>query len=96
MDLQEQLEVGKQAEDFLRYLSEHPYFEGLLERVKLELSKLILNLSISPETRDQYLVLRGRLFGVDDALEAVRGDVYLAAEAFKQLNGIVDEPKGIL
>jgi hypothetical protein len=91
MELQDQIDTGRQAEEFLRYTSEHPYFDGLLERVKLECARLILDLSISPETRDQYLVLRGRMFGFDDVMNAVRGDIYLASEALKQRDGIIDK-----
>jgi hypothetical protein len=94
MDLQEQIDTGKQAEDFLRYLSDHPYFEGLLERVRLELARQILDLV--PQQKDAFSEKMSQMNGVGMVLDAVRGDIYLAAEAFKQLNGLVDETKGIL
>lgn len=94
MDLQEQIDTGKQAEDFLRYLAEHPYFEGLLERVKLELARTILDLD--PDKTESFTYCRSRMIGVDDVMNAVRGDVYLAQEAFKRANGLVDEDKGLL
>jgi len=94
MDLQEQLEIGKQAEDFLKYTQEHPYFEGLLERVKLELARTILELD--PDKTESFTYCRNRMIGVDDVMDAVRGDIFLGTEAFKQLNGVIDENKGML
>jgi hypothetical protein len=94
MDLQEQIDTGKQAEDFLRYLADHPYFEGLLERVKLELARGILELS--PNDAEVFVRLRCKMDGVSDIMNAVRGDVYLAQEAYKRANGLVDEDKGLL
>ena len=94
MDLQEQLEVGKQAEDFLKYLSEHPYFEGLLERVKLEYARRILDLQ--PASKDDFSLYRASMTAVDEIMNAIRGDIYLGSEAFKQLNGESEQPKGLL
>ena len=94
MDLQEQLEVGKQAEDFLKYTQEHPYFEGLLERIRLEHARLILDLA--PDHHELFAKYRHRMNMIADIMEFVRGDVFLGAEAFKQINGLVDEDKGLL
>jgi hypothetical protein len=94
VDLQEQLEIGKQAEDFLRYLSEHPYLEGLLERMKLEYARQILDLN-----HDQTIAfsnLKSEMVGVDQVMNSIRGDVYLGSQALKKLNGESDEPKGLL
>ena len=95
-ELQEQLERGKQAEDFLKYTQDNPYFNGLLERVKLEYASKALGLSISQETRDQYVILRGGMYAVDDITNAIQGDIYLGGEALKRLNGETEEPKGLL
>jgi hypothetical protein len=94
MELHDQLEIGKRAEDFLQYINENPYFNGLLERIKLQYAKEILGLN--HEQRGEFAVLRCKAAGIDDVLEAIRGDVFLGAEAFKQLNGLSDEPKGLL
>ena len=88
-DLQEQLEIGRQAGEFLKYLSEHPYFEGLLERVKLEHARLILDLP--PEHKDLFAKYRHRMNAFADVLEFVRGDIYQAQEALKELNGEKDK-----
>lgn len=93
-ELQQQLENGKAAEDFLKYLSDHPYFEGLLERMKLEYARQILDLS-----HDQTIAfssLKSEMMGVDQVMNAIRGDVYLGSEAFKALNGESEQPKGLL
>ncbi len=94
MDLQEQLEIGHQAEAFLKYTSEHPYFEGLLERVKLELSAQML--SLRPEQRDEFSSIVSEMLGVSLVKHAIHGDIFLGGEAFKQLSGIIDENKGLL
>uniref|UniRef100_A0A6H1ZR45 Uncharacterized protein n=1 Tax=viral metagenome TaxID=1070528 RepID=A0A6H1ZR45_9ZZZZ len=90
MDLQEQLEIGKQAEDFLKYLAEHPYFEGLLERVKLEYARQILELM--PDRKEAFSLMKSEMLGIDEIMNAVRGDIYLASEALKKLSG--EEDKG--
>ena len=94
MDLQEQLEVGHQAEAFLQYLSEHPYFEGLLERMRLELARQILDLM--PNNTQDFTVFRSQISGVDLIMNAISGDIYIAQEALKKLNGTIDDNKGLL
>jgi hypothetical protein len=94
MDLQEQLEVGKQAEDFLRYTAEHPYFNGLLERMKVQLASLILNLP--DEDIAKFSTYRNFMTALDEVRNTITGDIYLGAEALKRLNGETEEPKGLL
>ena len=89
MELQDQIDTGRQAEEFLRYTSEHPYFEGILERIKLEYSRQIL--SLSPQAYTSFTALRDRMTAIDDVMNAVRGDIYLASEALKQRDGIIDK-----
>jgi hypothetical protein len=93
-DLQEQLEIGKQAETFNRYVNENPYFLGLLERVKLEYARRILDLM--PEQKDDFASFRSKMDAIGDVMEAVRGDIFLGAEAMKKIDGVSDEAKGIL
>ena len=94
MDLAEQLQIGKDAEDFKRYIEEHPYFNGLVERVKLELAKTILELD--PDKTESFTYVRSRMIGVDDILNAVSGDIYMGQQAYEKLNGLLEEPKGLL
>jgi hypothetical protein len=93
-ELQEQLERGKQAEDFLKYTQEHPYFNGLLERVKLEYARSLLE--ADPFASEILLKRRVQMMAIDDVMEAIRGDIYLGGEALKRLNGETEEPKGLL
>jgi hypothetical protein len=88
MELHDQVEIGRQAEEFLRYTQEHPYFEGLLERIKLEYARGILELS--PNEAEFFARLRSKMDGVSEVMNAVRGDIYLASEALKQIDGVID------
>jgi hypothetical protein len=93
-DLQQELERGKQAEDFLKYTQEHPYFNGLIERVGLQYAQSIL--SLDPNEPDVFVRLRCRMQGAAEVIDAIHGDIYLGAEAFKKLTGVTEEPKGLL
>lgn len=94
MDLQEQLEIGTQAEDFLRYIEEKPYFKNLVERIKLEIASQILRLS--PSDKDAFSEMRSEMNGVDMVLNAVSGDIFLGSEALMKLEGKTDAGKGLL
>jgi hypothetical protein len=88
MELQDQVEIGRQAEEFLRYTQEHPYFEGLLDRIKLEMTKQILMLT--PQQTYTFAEIKSEMNGIDQIMNAVRGDIYLASEALKQIDGVID------
>lgn len=93
-DLQEQLEIGKQAETFNRYVNENPYFLGMLERIKLEYARRILDLM--PEQKDDFALFRSKMDAIGDIMDAVRGDIFLGSEALKKIDGAPDDAKGIL
>lgn len=88
MDLQEQLEIGRQAEDFLKYVSEHPYFEGLIERIKLEYARQILDTAALD--KDVFSRLKWQMDAVAGITYAVSGDIAMGSEALKQLDGVKD------
>jgi hypothetical protein len=88
MELQDQIDTGRQAEEFLRYTQEHPYFEGLLDRIKLEMTKQILMLT--PQQTYTFAEIKSEMNGIDQIMNAVRGDIYLASEALKQIDGVID------
>lgn len=94
MDLAEQLQIGKDAEDFKRYVEEHPYFNGLLERIKLEYARQILDLQ--PQSTQEFTVLRSELSSIDQIPNAISGDIYMGQQAYEKLNGLSEEPKGLL
>jgi hypothetical protein len=94
MDLQQQLEIGKQAEDFLKYTTENLYFRELIERIKLTYAQAIL--SLNSGQKDEFSSYRSKMEAVEDILNAVSGDIYLGGEAFKELEGKPEIMKGIL
>jgi hypothetical protein len=94
MDLQEQLEVGRQAEEFLKYAAEHPYFQGLLDRMKIGLIYEIGMLA--PSQTDEFRTLKTRYDFTDVIIETVKSDIFLGAEALKKLKGEKDTTGGIL
>ena len=91
-ELQEQVELGRQAEVFNRYVHEHPYFEGLLERIKLELMRQVVDLH--PMQKDEFTELMIKIHFIPDIMNAVYGDIYMASEALGKLNGVKEQ--GIL
>ena len=92
MDLQAQVEIGRQAEEFLRYVEERPYFRNLIERIKLELAQQIL--SLPADEKETFSILKRRMDAVEEILYAVNGDVAIAREALKQIEGVKEQ--GIL
>ena len=93
MDLQTQVEIGRQAEGFLEYVSREPYFVELIERVKLEYAGRIL--ALHPKDSTEFTVLRERMDVWDEIMSAVRGDITMASEAMKLIDG-TEEKKGLL
>jgi hypothetical protein len=94
MDLQEQLEVGKQAEDFLRYTAEHPYFNGLLERMRVSIFQEIGMLD--PSETEAFRTLKIRMDCIPLISDTITAEIFIGAEAFKKLTGVTEEPKGLL
>jgi hypothetical protein len=91
--LQEDLEIGKRAEEFLQYVEMNPYFYSLLERMKLEMAQRILGLT--PNDKDAFTIEKTRMEAMDEVMNAVRGDIYIASEALKKMDG-KEEKGGIL
>ena len=94
MDLTEQLRIGQEAEDFKRYIEEHPYFNGLIDRMKLEYVKVLLDLQ--PDQKDDFCITKSEMRTLDQIPNAISGDIYLGQRAYEQINGISEEPKGLL
>lgn len=93
MDLQDQLEIGQQAEEFLRYVDENPYFRKLIERVVLEYSARLLGLK--PDQRDDFSRLKERVdVWQSEILDAIGGDIANAREALRMMEG--NKQQGIL
>lgn len=94
MDLAEQLQIGKDAEDFKRYIDEHPYFNGLIERMRLEYAKMLMELP--PTATDEFTNYRQSMDAIAGIMNAVSGDIYMGQQAYEKLNGLSEEPKGLL
>jgi hypothetical protein len=92
-ELHEQIETGRQAEEFLRYTQEHPYFSGLLDRIKLELMQQIF--ALHPMQKDEFTTKMICIQFIPEIMGAVSGDIYLASDAFAKLNN-EKEPGGLL
>lgn len=93
MDLQHQVEVGRQAEDFHRYINENPYFKELIERIKLEYAQRIL--SLRPEDKESFTTYKSKMNAFDDIENAVLGDIKAGEMALNQQEGRTP-PEGIL
>ena len=90
MELQDQIELGKEAERFLLYVEENPYFKGLVDRIKLTYAQQIL--SLNNLQKDEFADYRCRITGIEDIMNAISGDIALGQSAFDELNG--NKPKG--
>ena len=93
MDLQHQVEVGRQAEDFYKYLNENPYFRELIDRIKLEYAGRIL--SLKPEDKESFTAYKSKMNAFDDIENAVLGDIKAGEMALNQQEGRTP-PDGIL
>lgn len=93
MDLQDQVDIGKRAEDFLRYLDDNPYFYDLINRVKLQYSANILSLNSSEKDKFAINIERMDVWS-NEIIDAVRGDIQVAIHALKIMEG--EPEKGLL
>ena len=93
MDLQHQVEVGRNAEEFFKYINERPYFRELIERIKLEYAQRIL--SLKPEDKESFANYKSKMNAFDDIENAVLGDIKAGELALNQQEGRTP-PEGIL
>lgn len=93
MDLQHQVEVGRNAEEFFKYINERPYFRELIERIKLEYAQRIL--SLKPEDKESFTTYKSKMNAFDDIENAVLGDIKAGEIALNQQEGRTP-PEGIL
>lgn len=93
MDLQHQVEVGRQAEDFFKYISENTYFREIIDRIKLEYAQRIL--SLRPEDKESFTEYKSKMNAFDDIENAVLGDIKAGEMALNQQEGR-NPPEGIL
>ena len=86
---QEQLDIGRQAEEFLRYTEEHPYFVELINRIKLTYAQRILTLTSSD--RDSFSAYKVAMDAMDEVMNAVRGDVLVAQKVLERSEAHPDQ-----
>ncbi len=84
-ELQQLVEIGRQAEQFLEYLKENPYFRQLLERIKMELMQQMYGLTTND--KDIFVILKAQMEIIPEILDAVSGDILMAQDALKKLEG---------
>lgn len=92
--LQKQVEIGRQAEEFLGYIAERPYFNSLLERLSLELARQVL--SLSAKDLEEFTTLQIKRETLSEIIEAARGDVQVGAHALSLLNGATTDAGSLL
>lgn len=85
MELQDQLELGRQAKEFQSYININPYFYKLLEREKLRYVGEIL--SLNPKEKDDFSLNRMAIIALDDLENTFKGDISLGEMAEKRLSG---------
>ncbi len=84
-EAQEQIEIGRQAEEFRDYINEHPYFRELIDRIKVSIMQDIGKLS--PAQTQDFTYLKTRLDAYGEIFNYIAGDIYLASEALKKESG---------
>ena len=84
-ELQQLVEIGRQAEQFLEHLKENPYFRQLLERIKMELMQQMYGLTTND--KDIFVILKAQMEIIPEILDAVSGDILMAQDALKKLEG---------
>lgn len=92
-ELQEQLELGRQAREFEMYINMTPYFNKLVERIKLKYAADILNLH--PTQKDEFVMNRCGIITLDDLMNTIISDIYIGEQADNAMSGVKDD-KGLL
>jgi len=93
-ELQKQVELGRQAEEFLKYISERPYFCTMLEALKLGHFKMLGELA--PDKMEEFKNIRTRMILLDEIVEVVRSDVFIGQHAYQCIYSNKTHTEGIL
>jgi hypothetical protein len=94
MDKYERMEIGRQAEEFLQYIEEKPYFEEMIERMRLGLMAEMC--SLRSNQKDEWAVLSDRFHFLAEIVNMARGDVFIGREAYESENGLKRVERPIL
>lgn len=87
-ELQEQLELGRQAKEFKSYISMTPYFYKLLDRERMKYVGEII--SLTPLQTDEFTMNKSALVALEELVNTINFDVSIGDEAEKRLNGEVE------
>lgn len=93
MDIYEQMEQGRQAEEFLKYVQEHPYFEEMLDRMRLGIMAEMC--ALRPGQTEEFKTLSERFHFLPEIVNMARSEVLIGREAYESVNGI-KHAEGIL
>ena len=94
MDKYEQIENGRQAEEFLKYINENPYFENMIERMRLGLMAEMC--SLRSHQREEWSVLSDRFHFLAEIVNMARGEAFVGQEAYEYENGLKRVERPIL
>ena len=90
----DELELGRQAEEFLTYINEKPYFNEMIDRIRLGLMTDMAGLR--PSQSDEWKSLSERFHFLPEIVNMARGDVYVAQVALEAMSNNKTRPEGIL
>jgi len=94
---QELINRGSDAEQFQRYISEHPYFNSVVEEAREILTKKIN--SLKPDEQMKFTVYQSMLISINELVNLIEVDIYAGQKALEKLQTNGDEgitQKGIL
>ena len=90
----DELEIGRQAEEFLTYINEKPYFNAMIDRIRLGLMTEMAGLR--PSQSEEWKALSERFHFLPEIVNMARGDVYVASVALEAMKGEKKSVGGIL
>ena len=90
----DEMEIGRQAEEFLTYINEKPYFNEMIDRIRLGLMTDMA--SLRPSQYEEWKTLSERFHFLPEIVNMARGDVYVASVALEAMKESKTRPEGIL
>ena len=90
----DEMEVGRQAEEFLTYINEKPYFNEMIDRIRLGLMTDMA--ALRPSQSEEWKSLSERFHFLPEIVNMARGDVYVASVALEAMSSGKTRTEGIL
>lgn len=82
---------GSQAEEFLRYYNDNPYFQSVVGVAKQIVTNKIMNLK--PDQQIEFTILKSQMTVFDDLFNLVNIDVFEGQKAVARIQGEPAEGK---